>query len=781
MDSAQSIKKSDSPAEQIDDDIVTMMRDSARDFCERALPRERLRQMRRDESTFDRQVWRQMADLGWCGLLVPESHNGLGLDISVAIGVCRELGTVLAPEPVIETAIGATTLLTCLESGDLLLRDCMSGELVVVPALGGVEPNAFDGVEAVVDGSVYKLNGRIDNVPLGSDADGWLVPARCDGQPAWFYLDTGKQGASVARLKLADGGHDACLQFDGALAMLLGRGEEAMQALAIARSRVEVASSAYLLGLSETLFQITLEYVATRRQFGQAIGSFQAIQHRMVDLYIQLRLTTAVVEQAGESLADQSTSAMLSGSSRARFRACTTALAMAREAVQFHGAIGITDECDVGLYVNRALVMRARYGQAGAHAARIGRETRSLMSAATLPADHHEIDVDGDPPGGDWNAVDNETFRAILRQWFEGNYPPELRNLPVRLCGEQASEWHTCLYQRGWAAPAWPVEYGGMGLTADKQLIFFEERERWGVERTPDQGIVMIGPLLMQHGSAAQQAYYLPRALSGEHIWCQGYSEPNSGSDLASLTTSAVRDGDDFVINGQKIWTTLAQHATHIFCLVRTDASVKPQAGISFVLVDLNTSGITIRPIRDIAGEEELCEVFFDDVRVPVDSLVGKINDGWTVAKALLGHERLLIGSPNQCEHALVPLRELAEANGLMDDPVFLDCLNRFEIDVADLESLFKEFADTVRRGEMLGADVSVLKIWAGDTLCRLSEAILEAAGDAGGRTGAIDFGTSSISVLSYYYNARHRPIYGGSNEIQRNLLAKQVLRMPSR
>ena len=771
----------DSPAAAVDDDVVTLLRDSARDFCQRALPRERLRRMRRDESTFDRQAWRQMADLGWCGLLVSESRDGLGLGMSAATGVCRELGAALAPEPVIETAIGATTLLVCQESGDPLLRACGSGDRVVVPVLGGVERSAFDGVDAAADGSVYTLNGRCANVPLGSDADGWLVPARCDGQPAWFYLDAGTQGASAARLKLADGGHDACLQFDRAAATLLGRGEEATHALAIARSRVEVASSAYLLGRSEALFQITLEYVATRRQFGRAIGSFQVIQHRMVDLYIQLRLAAAVVEQAGLSLADQSATAMSCAASRARFRACTTALAMAREAVQLHGAIGLTHECDVGLYVNRALVMAARYGQAAAHAGRIGRETQCSPSAATLPADGHEIDADYDPPDGDWNALDDETFRAIARQWLERNYPPELRFPSTRLGAEQSREWYTRLYQRGWAAPAWPVEHGGMGLTADKLLIFFEERERWGVGRTPDQGIIMVGPMLMEHGSPAQLAYYLPQALSGEHIWCQGYSEPNAGSDLASLTTSAVRAGDEFVINGQKIWTTLAHEATHIFCLVRTDASAKPQEGISFVLVDLNTAGITIRPIRNIAGEDEVCEVFFDDVRVPVENLVGKLNDGWTVAKTLLGFERLFIGGSGPCRRGLSRLRELAEASGSLDDPAFLDRLTRLEIDVADLESLFNEFADTLRRGETLGADVSVLKIWGGETECRLSEVMLEAAGDAGGRTGVIDFGTSSFDLLSHYYNARRTPIYGGSNEIQRNILAKQVLRMPSR
>ena len=291
----------------------------------------------------------------------------------------------------------------------------------------------------------------------------------------------------------------------------------------------------------------------------------------------------------------------------------------------------------------------------------------------------------------------------------------------------------------------------------------------------------MVGPVLMQYGTPAQQAYYLPSALSGEHLWCQGYSEPNAGSDLASLRTRAIREGDEFVINGQKTWTTLAQDATHMFCLVRTDQDAKPQAGISFVLIDLASPGITIRPIRNIAGDEEFCEVFLDNVRVPVASLVGELHDGWTIAKALLGFERIFIGSPKQCQYALNRLTELGAARGLLGEPVFVDRLARFALDVADLESLYKEFADIVRRGETLGPDISVLKIWASETFSRLSEFIVEAAGEAGARVGYADFNGAKIDVLSQYYNARPTTLYGGSNEIQRNILAKQVLKLPAR
>ena len=239
-------------------------------------------------------------------------------------------------------------------------------------------------------------------------------------------------------------------------------------------------------------------------------------------------------------------------------------------------------------------------------------------------------------------------FRDLLRAFFARHYPPALRHPSRRLHWHEIRDWHQTLARQGWAAPAWPKACGGMGLSPARQLAFIEEQERYGVARAPDQGIIMVGPLLLQHGSAEQQQRYLPKILSGEHIWCQGYSEPNAGSDLAALRTEAVPDGADFIVNGQKTWTTLAQDATHIFTLVRTDKQAKRQAGISFLLIALDSPGITVRPITTLAGHQEFCEVFFDQVRVPAANLVGGLNQGWGIAKALLGFERIFLGAPSR-------------------------------------------------------------------------------------------------------------------------------------
>ena len=382
--------------------------------------------------------------------------------------------------------------------------------------------------------------------------------------------------------------------------------------------------------------------------------------------------------------------------------------------------------------------------------------------------------------GPDYNAMSDDAFRREARTFFEQNYPEELRYVLRRVRWEEIKGWWRTLYEKGWIAPNWPRDRGGMGLDAAKMVIFLEEMERHGVARPPDQGITQVGPILMKFGSAEQQAFYLPRTLSGEVIWCQGYSEPNAGSDLASLQTSAVPEGEHYIVNGQKIWTTLAHDATHIYLLARTDRQAKKQEGIGFFLVDLKTPGITIRPIRNIAGHEEFCEVFFDNVRVPRAALVGEPNQGWTVAKALLSYERLNIGSPRRPQYALNRLERIARAKGLFTDPGFVDRFTALKLDLEDLAALYARYVAQVKRGEPLGQDVSSLKIWAMETWQRLTELLVETGAEEGVIAGVHDIAGVETDFLSPFYYARPATIYGGSSEIQRNILAKYVLKLPS-
>jgi alkylation response protein AidB-like acyl-CoA dehydrogenase len=381
----------------------------------------------------------------------------------------------------------------------------------------------------------------------------------------------------------------------------------------------------------------------------------------------------------------------------------------------------------------------------------------------------------------DWNDIPDEEFRSVFRAWVDQNCPSHLRYMrKQRPLFDEVTQWYHALTAKGWLAPTWPQQYGGMGLSAAKHMIYVEEWGRLGCPRIPDHGVGLVGPLLIQYGTEEQKAYYLPRILSGEHVWCQGYSEPNAGSDLASLKTSAVLDGDEFVVNGQKIWTTLAHCANWIFVLVRTERDAKVrQKGITVLLLDLSSPGVRVRPIENLRGETDFCEVFFDNVRVPLKNLVGKINDGWAVAKSVLGHERIFLGAPTRPEYALERLRRLAHARDAFEDPAFLSRFARLRLDLYDLGSAFERYAKVLRAGGELGADVSALKIFTTELYQRITEEMLTVAGEEARFADDLVAGDIEIDAMNLFLDSRAPAIFGGSNEIQRNILAKAVLQLP--
>lgn len=378
----------------------------------------------------------------------------------------------------------------------------------------------------------------------------------------------------------------------------------------------------------------------------------------------------------------------------------------------------------------------------------------------------------------DMNALDNHSFRKAVRSWVEANYPKELRNPPRRLHLRDNWPWYKALSEKGWLCPGWPREYGGMGLSAEKQVIMTEEFERHGCARLNDHGMTMLGPLLIRYGNKAQQEYFLPRILSGEHIWCQGYSEPGAGSDLANLRTRAVQDGDEWVVNGQKIWTTMANDANWIFLLVRTDTSGRKQEGISFLLVPMDSPGVTVRPILNLEMHDEFCEVFFDEVRVPLGNLVGEVDQGWAMAKALLGFERIFLGSPRQAAYAFARLRQLGAELGLAGDPVFADRCAQFAMDLDDHKALFAEFLREIAHGRPPGPEISLLKISQSELFGRITDYMVEIAGPRGGLIDPIGE-ERALNPSGQFLQARAATIYGGSSEIQRNIIAKAVLGLP--
>jgi alkylation response protein AidB-like acyl-CoA dehydrogenase len=351
--------------------------------------------------------------------------------------------------------------------------------------------------------------------------------------------------------------------------------------------------------------------------------------------------------------------------------------------------------------------------------------------------------------------------------------------------------WHKVLARKGWIVPSWPVEYGGTGWTIRQRHIFAEELGR---AKAPALSpfLNMIGPVLYTFGTEAQKARHLPPLRSGDTLWCQGYSEPGAGSDLASLQTRAVRDGDAYVVNGQKIWTTAAREAQWIFCLVRTSTEGKPQAGISFLLIDLASPGISIRPITSIDGQRHLNEVFFTDVRVPLENRIGEENRGWEYAKFLLQHERNSIGETGTLRIALGNLRTLAAAapgesagRSLLESPLFARSLAEVEIDLIALECLTQRSLSRQERGDERDSDASIVKLRQSEIQQRISELAIDSLGEYVAADQTHAFVTGSLegvagppggpqAVTSYLFN-RAVTILGGTSEVQRGIIYKTL------
>ncbi|MBA2919386.1 pimeloyl-CoA dehydrogenase large subunit [Sphingomonas sp. MAH-20] len=384
-------------------------------------------------------------------------------------------------------------------------------------------------------------------------------------------------------------------------------------------------------------------------------------------------------------------------------------------------------------------------------------------------------------------------FREEARAFIAENYPSALRGKQEEgeeLAKEDFLSWHRVLAKKGWIAPAWPKEYGGPGWTTTQRFIWSEELARADTLPILPFGINMVGPVIYTFGTPEQKARFLPRILSGEDWWCQGYSEPGAGSDLASLRTRAVRDGDHYIVNGQKTWTTLAQHADWGFFLVRTDPDSKPQEGISFLLIDMKSPGVTVRPIITLGGEHEVNEVWLEDVRVPVDQRIYEENKGWTCAKFLLAHERTGIAGVARSKRGVERIKTIArsEMDGdrpLIANPFFKRKIAELEIDLTALEYTELRTLASEASGRGPGPESSLLKIKGTEIQQRLTELALEAVGHYGAPYFR-GFGEGDNEhpigpdyahrAAPTYFNGRKTSIYGGSNEIQRNIIAKMVL-----
>lgn len=384
---------------------------------------------------------------------------------------------------------------------------------------------------------------------------------------------------------------------------------------------------------------------------------------------------------------------------------------------------------------------------------------------------------------------EEQAFRQKIRGWVAEHLPKDISHKvhnALRLSKDDLQRWAKILGQQGWHGWAWPTQFGGPGWNAIQRHLFEEECALAGAPRVVPFGPVMVAPVIMAFGSPEQQKRHLPGIMSGEVWWSQGYSEPGSGSDLASLKCRAERRGDYYVVNGQKTWTTLGQYGDWIFCLVRTSTEGKPQTGISFLLIDMKSPGITVRPIITMDGEHEVNEVWFDDVEVPADNLVGEENKGWTYAKYLLAHERTNIADVNRSKRELERLKRIAKAEKVYDDLRFRDEIAKLEVEIVALEMMVLRVLSAEKSGKQSLDVAGLLKIRGSEIQQRLTELLMLAAGpysvpfihDAmeagwqGDHVGA----AYCAPLAATYFNVRKTTIYGGSNEVQRNIVAQTVL-----
>ncbi|MGO9425974.1 MAG: acyl-CoA dehydrogenase family protein [Steroidobacteraceae bacterium] len=390
-----------------------------------------------------------------------------------------------------------------------------------------------------------------------------------------------------------------------------------------------------------------------------------------------------------------------------------------------------------------------------------------------------------------------QSFRAQVQAFLRERLPQHIRDKVWNgdeLTREDYVLWQRRLHERGWGAMGWPVQFGGAGWNAVQQYIFEEESANAGAPRLIPFGIKMVAPVIIAFGNAAQQQRFLPPINAGEAWWCQGYSEPGAGSDLASLRTRAVREGDHYLVNGQKTWNTLGQYADWIFCLVRTDPQAKQQSGITFLLIDMKSPGVSVRPIELLDGGHEVNEVWFENVRVPVENRIGEENRGWTYAKFLLGHERTNIAGIGIAKRELARLKRVAaeerkDGRPLIDDPLFAARVASVEIELAALEITNLRVLSAERGSRAPGPEASILKIKGTEIQQAISELLMRAAGAYAlpMRREAMEAGWQSdpalpapgsryaAKVMSGYLNQRKLSIFGGTNEIQKNIIAKMM------
>ena len=770
-----------------EDSELELLRESVRRLVERKRPA--IWNSAGATGRCDPDVWAAVRDSGLLLAGLDPAHGGFDRGLAAAAVVLEETGRGLFDAPVLANMIGLQLLQRAADRSAraaACLASVIEGSERL--AFGWSEPGARFGRTGTtihhVDGDRIRLSGCKTVVIGGGDADTLIVASRsAEGTPALLLVPAATAGVECDGYALVDNQGGADIRFDDVdlpLDCLIVEGAEAQAILDDGLDFAALAATSQALGAMQALFDLTLDHVKQRVQFGRPIGANQVVQHRLVDLLRMIAETRVATGAAFAALAAGTADRSLAVAT-ARVLGCRAARKVGQDAVQFHGAIGTTDESVVSHYFRKLICLSTIFGDAGHHRDRFAALDDGELGGAAGPLSEAEA-----------------TFCEEIRAFVEAELSPETRAITAAGGTPPQAlrlEWEQALGRKGWFAYSWPEAEGGPGFSVVEQFLFETITAEMNAPRLPLFGIKMAGPILNAFGTAEQKARHLPGIMAGTTSWCQGYSEPGAGSDLASLQTRADRHGDHYVVNGQKIWTTAAQHADWIFMLVRTSREERRQDGITFLLADMRSSGITVRPIISADGHHGFNEVFFQDVEVPVENRVGEEGRGWSIAKYLLSHERLgVLGSLalRQAMGRAVRSAGRLDAAGrpFGDHPALKARLTMLKIRMRALDAWIARLLADIRETGSVGQDVSMAMIAATLLGQDIAEFNMEMLGEdalpfsfADSRAPERRFGPAEdftrTATANYIYQ-RVFTILGGTTEIQKNIIAKSILGLPS-
>lgn len=729
----------------------------------------------------DEELWDRLCEDGWGLLPIPESAGGAGAAMETCGPALQAIARAGRVTPLLSTMVIAARTLAEVADADhfhTLLPKLGTGEERCVLGLAGMTASARRAVAPVArrtaDG--WRVRGTL---PVTFAADGachLLAPAVTeDGGAEMLFLLPGDRVAVAAYRTWSDM-QAADLFVDRIVpdAALLAMGDAATEHLEQAAWRAQIGAAWEAIGQMHALIEMTRDHVTTRRQFGRPLSALQSVQHKLAEMWLWLSEIRAMVSVASRFGAgeDPARTAML-----VKTRTIQAVRYVSRQAVQLHGAMGVTEESQVGRLFCRLMAYEQLLGDSG--------ETLKAYAGSVVAdggcADSLLLPRDESAKGRIVISPELVAFRAEVRAFLATELTPAMREAQKSILGlypahDAARDWQRKLNDRQWGSPLWPADFGGCGWTSPQRFIFEAEAARADAPVVSPFGLRLAAPVIIRFGNEEQRRRYLPPTVAGEMSWCQGFSEPDAGSDLASLKTNARRDGDFYIVNGTKIWTTRAHAAEMMFALLRTGGGDKSRDGLSMFLIPMDSPGLTVRPILSITGDHELNQVFFDDLRVDASALLGKEGQGWEIARYLLDFERG--GGLFSARHrsSLGRVRRAIDAvrPGLLDQ----DWSSRRFAEVAAAVDAFEllefDVLGGLEPGNSAGDMASVLKLRSSRVKQEIGDLAVELLGAAGADRDRTE-GLVGI-VVADHLEARATTIFGGASEVQLDIIARSLL-----